>query len=182
MGRTTDRGGQQSALLAEALNGGQTGGIVARWRKGERTVGFLVSRGRLESFEAVDLAALAEARVKRAALQLDVTATAALQMADVDGAYVAVYDAYRMTAEALLARQGLRATGGERAHMAVEHAVSAQFAAGIPAFAKPTFERLRRTRNTAQYFDPRPHRSMRRMLHGRSLRLRQLCLALGRCL
>jgi hypothetical protein len=24
----------------------------------------------------------------------------------------------------------------------------------IPAFAKPTFERLRRTRHTAQYFDP----------------------------
>lgn len=38
--------------------------------------------------------------------------------------------------------------------MAVEDAVSAQFAAGIPAFAKPTFERLRRTRHTAQYFDP----------------------------
>lgn len=32
--------------------------------------------------------------------------------------------------------------------------MSAQFAAGIPAFAKPTFERLRRTRHTAQYFDP----------------------------
>jgi hypothetical protein len=35
-----------------------------------------------------------------------------------------------MTAEALLGRQGLRAT------------------------AKPTFERLRRTRHIAQYFDP----------------------------
>ena len=38
--------------------------------------------------------------------------------------------------------------------MSVEDAVSAQFAADIPAFAKPTFERLRRTRHTAQYFDP----------------------------
>ena len=38
--------------------------------------------------------------------------------------------------------------------MSVEDAVSAQFAAEIPAFAKPTFERLRRTRHTAQYFDP----------------------------
>ena len=38
--------------------------------------------------------------------------------------------------------------------MCVEDAVSAQFAADIPAFAKPTFERLRRTRHTAQYFDP----------------------------
>jgi hypothetical protein len=37
--------------------------------------------------------------------------------------------------------------------MSVEDAVSAQFAADIPAFAKPTFERLRRTRHS-QYFDP----------------------------
>jgi hypothetical protein len=59
-----------------------------------------------------------------------------------------------MAAEALLARQGLRATGGDGSHMAVEDAVSAQFVAEIPAFAKATFERLRRTRHTAQYFDP----------------------------
>jgi hypothetical protein len=38
--------------------------------------------------------------------------------------------------------------------MAVEDAGSAQFGTDIPAFAKPTFERLRRTRHTAQYFDP----------------------------
>jgi hypothetical protein len=36
----------------------------------------------------------------------------------------------------------------------VEDAVSAQFAADIPAFAKPMFERFRRTRHSAQYFDP----------------------------
>jgi hypothetical protein len=36
----------------------------------------------------------------------------------------------------------------------VEDAVSAQFSAGIPEFAKPTFERFRRTRHSAQYFDP----------------------------
>ncbi len=59
-----------------------------------------------------------------------------------------------MTAEALLACQGLRATGGDGSHMTVEDAVSAQFAADIPAFAKPTFERFRRMRHSAQYFDP----------------------------
>jgi len=47
-----------------------------------------------------------------------------------------------------------RATGGDGSHMAVEDAVSAQFRAEIPAFAKPTFERLRRARHSAQYFDP----------------------------
>jgi hypothetical protein len=79
---------------------------------------------------------------------------AALENGDLDGAYAAAYDSYRMAAEGLLARQGLRATGGDGSHMAVEDAVSAQFAAEIPAFAKPTFERFERTRHTAQYFDP----------------------------
>ena len=32
--------------------------------------------------------------------------------------------------------------------------MSAQFASDIPEFAKPTFERFRRTRHSAQYFDP----------------------------
>jgi hypothetical protein len=37
---------------------------------------------------------------------------------------------------------------------AERNAVSAQFGTEIPAFAKPTFERLRRARHSAQYFDP----------------------------
>ena len=127
---------------------------MARWAIGERTVQFLVDRNRLESFEAEDLAALTEALIGRAVLRVEATATAALAGGDVDGAFVAAYDAYRMAAEALLVRQALRATGGDGSHMAVEDAVSAQFSTEIPAFAKPTFERLRRTRHTAQYFDP----------------------------
>ncbi len=59
-----------------------------------------------------------------------------------------------MAGEALLVRQGLRATGGEGSHVTVEDAISAQFGDRIAAFAKPTFERMRRTRHTAQYFDP----------------------------
>jgi hypothetical protein len=131
-----------------------TGEGMARWAKGEQTVQFLVDRNRLESFEADDLAALTEALIGRAVLRVETTATAALAGGDVDGAFVAAYDAYRMTAEALLARQALRATGGDGSHMAVEDAVSAQFGAEIPAFTKPTFERLRRSRHAAQYFDP----------------------------
>jgi hypothetical protein len=127
---------------------------MARWATGERTVQFLIDRDRLESFEAEDLAGLTEALVERAALRVDTTAAAALAGGDVDGAYVAAYDAYRMAAEALLARQALRATGGDGSHMTVEDAVSAQFKAEIPAFTKPTFERFRRARHSAQYFDP----------------------------
>jgi hypothetical protein len=100
------------------------------------------------------LAVLAETLIGRAARRVETTAAAALTGGDVDGAYVAAYDAYRMAAETLLARQALRATGGDGSHMAIEDAVSAQFAADIPAFAKPTFERFRRTRHSAQYFDP----------------------------
>lgn len=67
---------------------------------------------------------------------------------------MAAYDSYRMAAESLLIRQGLRATGGDGSHVTVEDAVSAQFSDEVPAYAKPTFERFRRTRHAAQYFDP----------------------------
>ena len=86
---------------------------MARWARGEQAVQYLVGQNRLESFKAEDLAALAEALVARAELRVETTATAALAGGDVDGAYVAAYDAYRMAAEALLARQALRATGGD---------------------------------------------------------------------
>ena len=127
---------------------------VSESGRGGRTVAFLVERGRLESFTSEDPAAAAATLLERASRRLETTARAALDGADVDGAYVAAYDAYRMTAEALLACEGLRATGGDGSHMTVEDAVSAQFALDIPAFAKPTFERFRRTRHSAQYFDP----------------------------
>lgn len=127
---------------------------MSRWQKGQQVVQFLITRGRLESFSAADPAAAADALITRAALRVQATAVAALKMGDLDGAYVAAYDAYRMAAESLLARQGLRATSGDGSHVAVEDAVSAQFAAEISAFVKPTFERFRRTRHSAQYFDP----------------------------
>ena len=82
---------------------------MSRWQKGEAVVQFLMTRGRLESFAAADLAVLANAQIDRAALRVEATAVAALTQGDIDGAYVAAYDAYRMAAESLLARQGLRA-------------------------------------------------------------------------
>jgi hypothetical protein len=127
---------------------------VARWKMGERTIQFLIDRARLEAVEVADLTASADALIARSALRVEATAAAALKAGDVDGAYVAAYDAYRMAAESLLVRQGLRSTGGDGSHMTVEDAVSAQFGKDIPAFTKPIFERLRRTRHAAQYFDP----------------------------
>ena len=75
---------------------------MVRWARGEQTVQFLVGRNRLEGFKAEDLAALTETLIGRADLRVETTATAALAGGDVDGAFVAAYDGYRMTAEALL--------------------------------------------------------------------------------
>jgi hypothetical protein len=127
---------------------------VSKSEQGKRTIAYLIDRGRLETITVEDTVGTAEILVERATRRLVTTAAAALSGGDVDGAYVAAYDAYRMAAEALLAWQGMRATGGDGSHMTVEDAVSAQFAVDIPAFAKPAFERFRRTRHSAQYFDP----------------------------
>ena len=77
-----------------------TGEDIVRWARGEQTVQFLVGRNRLEGFEAEDLAALTETLIGRADLRVETTATAALAGGDVDGAFVAAYDGYRMTASA----------------------------------------------------------------------------------
>ncbi len=69
-----------------------------------------------------DLEESATALIRRAALRVGTSAEAAFKGGDVEGAYVAAYDAYRMAAECLLARQGLRATGGDGSHMTVEDA------------------------------------------------------------
>jgi uncharacterized protein (UPF0332 family) len=126
---------------------------MARWPTGEKTVSFLIDRGRLEALGQTDLAAASETAIERAKKRLG-TAASALEGGDVDGAYAAAYDAYRMAAEALLVRQGLLAPGGGGSHMTVEDAISAQFADRIHGYAKATFERFRKTRHTAQYFDP----------------------------
>ena len=120
---------------------------------GHTTIEYLLSRGRLELIDGTMADGSAGTIIGRAARRL-LTADGGLRLGDVEGAFAAAYDAYRMAAEALLVRQGLRATGGEGSHMTVEDAISGQYAKLIPGFAKPTFEQLRRTRHAAQYFDP----------------------------
>lgn len=126
---------------------------MTRWPTGAQTVSFLIERGRLEPLGETDLPSAASTAIERAKKRL-ATARAALDVGDIDGAYAAAYDAYRMAADALLVRQGLLATGGQGSHVTVEDAVSAQFAGRITEYAKSTFERFRKTRHTAQYFDP----------------------------
>lgn len=63
--------------------------------------------------------------------------------------YAALYDAIRKSLSALLQIQGLRATtsGG---HLAVMHAVQAQFGASMGAILRPV-DRIRVTRHEAEY-------------------------------
>jgi uncharacterized protein (UPF0332 family) len=126
---------------------------MTRPADGRKTIEYLIGRGSLERVDGSAASESAAAIVDRAGRRL-LTAEGGLHAGDPEGAFAAAYDAYRMAAEALLICQGLRATGGEGSHVAVEDAVSAQFAQLIPGFAKPTFERLRRTRHSVQYFDP----------------------------
>ncbi len=122
------------------------------WPEGRKTVDYLIERNRLEKLPAATADAAFDATFQRAEARM-VTARGALPVPDSSGAFAVAYDAYRMAGEALLARQALRATGGEGSHMTVEDAVAAQFADTIASFAKPTFEQFRRKRHTAQYFD-----------------------------
>lgn len=122
-------------------------------KSGREAVEYLIERGRLESIAAVDADATSSAILDRAIRRIR-TASLAWELGDLDGAFSAAYDAYRMAAESLLARHALRATSGEGSHVTVEDAVSAQFADQIPSLGKPIFERFRRKRHTAQYFDP----------------------------
>jgi hypothetical protein len=69
---------------------------MARWANGEQTVQFLVDRDRLESFEAEDLATVADALIGRATLRAETTGATALADGGVDGAYVAAFDANRL--------------------------------------------------------------------------------------
>ena len=119
---------------------------------GRSTIEYLLGRGRLERIDATTAGDSAAAIIGRAERRL-LTANGGLNVGDIEGAFAAAYDAYRMAAEVLLIRQGLRATGGEGSHVTVEDATSAQYSRQIPGLAKPTFERLRRTRHSAQYFD-----------------------------
>ena len=122
------------------------------WRRGRSTVEYLISTGRLELVTVEDGDSAAGRVLGRAERRL-ATASSGIRGGDVEGAFVAAYDAYRMAAESLFALQGLRAAGGG-SHVTVEDAVSSQFAHEVSAFAKPIFERFRRMRHSAQYYDP----------------------------
>jgi hypothetical protein len=70
---------------------------------------------------------------------------------DPELAYAAIHDAARKAMAAMLQAQGLRPTtaGG---HLAVQHAVKAQFGASMGKLLRPV-DRIRTTRHAAEYPD-----------------------------
>jgi hypothetical protein len=66
---------------------------------GRSTIEYLLSRGRLERIDATTAGAAAVSIIERATRRL-LTADGGLEAGDVDGAFSAAYDAYRMAAEA----------------------------------------------------------------------------------
>ena len=120
--------------------------------QGRSTVIYLIETARIEKVAAGGRREAGDWVLDRAERRLK-TALAGIEAGDVEGAFAVAYDAYRMAGESLLLRQCLRPASGAGSHAAVEDAVSAQFAVLIPEFAKPTFERFRRSRHAAQYYD-----------------------------
>ena len=118
------------------------------WTRGRAEILGMIERRELTQVTAnVELAdrLLATARQHVASARL-------LAASDPYLAYAALHDAIRKALSALLQVQGLRATtsGG---HLAVMHAVQAQFGASMGAILRPV-DRIRVTRHEAEYPGP----------------------------
>ena len=120
-------------------------------RKASSAIDFLIDKGRLESVSEEGGDKAADRLIQDASKRL--RSARSLLGLDSGSAFSLAYDAYRMAAESLLARQCLRATGSEGSHRTVEEAVSCQFGNEISAFSKPNFEQFRQMRNASQYPD-----------------------------
>lgn len=136
--------------LSGSSGGADDAGHGVRWATGRTAIDCLIERGRLESTAAAADVQVADILLQRSGEML---AAAERNVGFSEAAaFSNAYDAYRMAADSLLARQGLRAAGGTGgSHRVVEDAVSSQFGADMDAFEKRTFERFRDTRNEVLY-------------------------------
>ena len=119
------------------------------WEPGRDKIERLLSNGELE--RVTPDTAVARRLLADATKHLD-TAAPGLAATDPSGAYQLAYDAFRKSAVALLAAQGLRATsrGG---HIAVQDAITAQFGATVRTFK--SFSRIRRADLRIELESPR---------------------------
>jgi len=117
------------------------------WERGRDEILDMLERGELDRVIA-DLA-MAERLITSARRHLD--SADQLHEDDPELAYAAIHDAIRKAMAAMLQAQGLRArtTGG---HLAVQHAVRAQFGSSMGRLLRPV-DRIRTTRHKAEYPD-----------------------------
>lgn len=116
------------------------------WPTGIAKIKELLSVGHLErtppdreaALEVLDTAGL---HLASATMLLD---------ADPVGSYQLAYDGFRKTLSALLLTQGLRATA-KGGHIAIQHAIEAQFTMPPPSKAFAAYGRMRSRRNGAEY-------------------------------
>lgn len=126
---------------------------MTRWTTGERTVNYLIERGKLEELGDADLESAAATALEKGQQAPE----------DCGGRTRRGRRRWRVLRRLRRVPHGggivARPTGTARnrcegSHVTVEDTVSAQFADLVPAFGKATFERMRRTRHAAKYFDP----------------------------
>ena len=119
-----------------------------RWEANQTGIAYLLGNHRLEHIQAsVDAA---RGLVQQAALHLQSARTLA-ETSDHSMAFIAAYDAARKSLTAILAAQGLRASGGTGGHLVLLDAVRPQFPDHRRELQR--FDWLRTTRNQAQYPD-----------------------------
>lgn len=117
------------------------------WEDNARGIEFLVGRGRLEHVRASP----ANARFLLGEARRHLASGAALAATDVSLAFLAVYDAARKALTAILAVQGLRASGGDGGHAVLLDAVRPQFPDHRAVLQE--FDWMRQTRNATEYPD-----------------------------
>ena len=117
------------------------------WERGRDEVLGMLDRSELSQV----LADLTMAERLIASARRHLASADQLLEADPELAYSAIHDAVRKAMAALLQAQGLRATtaGG---HLAVQHAVKAQFGSSMGGLLRPV-DRIRTTRHRAEYPD-----------------------------
>jgi phosphoribosylanthranilate isomerase len=120
--------------------------MINRWEQGRGAVDALIASGRLERVEASR--DLADLMIKQARTHLD-TATQIAE-SDPEAAFQTAYDAARKALAAILANQGLRATGAPGAHALLLEASQAQLDPPMGRTLR-NFDWLRRTRNSTEY-------------------------------
>jgi len=117
------------------------------WQRGRDEILTMLDKGDLTQV----VADIALAQRLLTAARRHVNSAETVCDSDPELAYTALYDAIRKALAAMLQAQGLRATT-EGGHLAVQHAVRAQFGASMGALLRPV-DRIRTTRHSIQYPD-----------------------------